>query len=206
MILRTTHDPDGPLVHDRWGASGRPIVLLHGLLFDRTMWWPVAAELAGCGTVVAPDLPGHGDSPRAHDVTPARMADNLAALVYGLDLRRAPVLVAHGTAGLLAATFADMFATRHVIVVDEPDTMPGTVDDVIAAAHLEDVPDVFRDYARPRRDPALLKAYDSWLVAPPARRREPVPPLAARGSGGGGRCFEHLTDPAEFAARVRSHL
>jgi pimeloyl-ACP methyl ester carboxylesterase len=203
--LRTTHT-SGPLVYDRWGGYGRPILLLHGLLFDRTMWWPVAAELAGCGTVVAPDLPGHGESPPRADVSLPRLTEDLAALVHGLDLRRAPVVVGHGTAALLAVAFADNYATRHVITVDEPDSVPETVDDLIAAAHPEDAPEIFRDYARPRRDPVLLNSYDSWRVAPPIRRREPVPPLATRSAGGGPGCFAHLTDPAEFAIRIRSHL
>jgi hypothetical protein len=47
-------------------------------------------------------------------------------------------------------------------------------------------------------------------MAPPVRHREPVPPLAScgagGGAGGGGGHFAHLTDPAEFAARIRSQL
>jgi pimeloyl-ACP methyl ester carboxylesterase len=46
----------------RWSRYGRPVLLLHGLLFDRTMWWSVGVELAGVCTVVASDLPGHADS------------------------------------------------------------------------------------------------------------------------------------------------
>lgn len=204
--FRTTHAAGGldhPLVYDRWGASGRPVVLLHGLLFDRTMWWPVAAELAECGTVVAPDLPGHGESPPRDNVSLARIAEDLAAVIHGLDLRRAPVIVAHGTAAVLAAVFADTYATRGVITVDEPATMPGTVDDLIASARIEDVPEIFRDYARPRRDSALLSAYDGWLTAPPVRRQVPVPPLASRDTAGGRVSFGHLNDPVEFADRIK---
>jgi pimeloyl-ACP methyl ester carboxylesterase len=43
---RTTHaygTPKNILVYDRWGDYGRPVVLLHGLLVDRTMWWPTAS-------------------------------------------------------------------------------------------------------------------------------------------------------------------
>jgi len=70
--LRTQHVAGNPktlLVYDRWGSFGRPVVLLHGLLFDRTMWWPVAADLAATTscTIVAPDLPGHGQSPLRDD-------------------------------------------------------------------------------------------------------------------------------------------
>ncbi|QBI53693.1 alpha/beta fold hydrolase [Streptomonospora litoralis] len=50
------------IVYDRWGA-GSPVVLLHGLGHHRRAWLPVAADLAAHHDVVAPDLPGFGDSP-----------------------------------------------------------------------------------------------------------------------------------------------
>jgi pimeloyl-ACP methyl ester carboxylesterase len=43
-----------------------PLVLLHGLTFDRTSWHPARAELATLDPgrqVLALDLPGHGESP-----------------------------------------------------------------------------------------------------------------------------------------------
>ena len=46
--------------------DGRPpVVLLHGLTFDRSMWRPALDELAGLDPrrrVLALDLPGHGES------------------------------------------------------------------------------------------------------------------------------------------------
>jgi len=38
-----------------------PIVLVHGTVFNRTMWAPQRAPFAEDFRVVAPDLPGHGD-------------------------------------------------------------------------------------------------------------------------------------------------
>ena len=56
------------LAGDLAGASDRrpPLVLLHGLTFDRTMWHPALAHLAELDParqVLALDLPGHGESP-----------------------------------------------------------------------------------------------------------------------------------------------
>jgi alpha/beta hydrolase family protein len=58
----------GDLAGDLTGEPGRtpPLVLLHGLTFDRTSWHPVLAELTALDlgrAVLALDLPGHGESP-----------------------------------------------------------------------------------------------------------------------------------------------
>nr|WP_296068770.1 alpha/beta fold hydrolase [uncultured Actinoplanes sp.] len=180
------------------------MLLLHGLLFDRTMWWPVAAELATASscTVVAPDLPGHGQTPPREDCSPARIARDLATLVNNLDLHRAPVVVGHATAAPLAHAFASAYATHAVLTVDEPTEAPTGVDEVIAAARVEEVPEFYRPYAQAREDPQLLTAYGSWLPGPatemvaagrPARR-----PALTR--------FAHLTDPEGFAADLRDLL
>src|ERR1700730_7091490 len=59
------------LVADDVGRSDDrpPLVLLHGLTFDRRMWRPALTELDTMDPgrrTIAIDLPGHGDSP---DVT-----------------------------------------------------------------------------------------------------------------------------------------
>jgi pimeloyl-ACP methyl ester carboxylesterase len=207
---RTTHACGGPkplLVYDRWGDYGRPIVLLHGLLFDRTMWWPVAAELATSCTVIAPDLPGHGQSAPRDDYSLDLIAQELAVLVHSLGLHRAPVVVGHATSAALAVTFADAYLVHHVLTFDEPPADVTSVDALITAARLDDVPEQYRPYAEPRRDPALLRAYDSWLAQPPTRRAQPA--MAGRTSTapiGPAAPFAHLRDPARFAARLRALL
>jgi haloacetate dehalogenase len=49
-------------VRARVGGSGPPILLLHGWPETHLMWHAVAPRLAERFTVVAPDLPGYGDS------------------------------------------------------------------------------------------------------------------------------------------------
>jgi pimeloyl-ACP methyl ester carboxylesterase len=164
------------LVYDRWGRYGRPVLLLHGLLFDRTMWWPVAAELATSTTctVIAPDLPGHGDSPHRTDPDPAKLAADLAALVHRLDLQRAPILVGHAESGALAHAFGDRFAAHEILTVDD-----------LGNGETE-IPEHYRPYAQARVDPELSTAYENW---PP---RIPTWP--------------HLADPRGFAAHLQSRL
>lgn len=208
---RTTHataNPKTQLVYDRWGQFGRPVVLLHGLLFDRTMWWPLAAELAATAscTIVAADLPGHGQSPHRDDCRLEVVARDLAGLVHRLGLHRAPIVVGHATSAPLAAAFADAYATRHVLTVDEAPTTVAGVDDVLAAARLDAVPEHYRPYAQARREPALLGAYASWLVQPSRRNR---PALVGRAGGwpsGLAGPFAHLTAPEAVAAELRELL
>ena len=67
-------------------AQPLPIVLLHGVGLDRTMWEPFRAELAGLTgrAVVALDLPGHGGRPPlTRPVTLAELAEDVAARLPG---------------------------------------------------------------------------------------------------------------------------
>jgi pimeloyl-ACP methyl ester carboxylesterase len=137
------------LVYDRWGHYGRPVLLLHGLGFDRTMWWPTAAELAAATTctVIAPDLPGHGDSPARPDP---------AQLVHRLDLHRAPIVVGHAESAALATTFGERYAAHEVLKTDDLGN-GGT-----------EIPEHFRPYAQPSTDPSLLTAYEEWPPQTPS--------------------------------------
>jgi pimeloyl-ACP methyl ester carboxylesterase len=53
---------DGGTVSMTVGGSGPPVVLLHGYAETSQMWKPLAIALAPRFTVIAPDLPGIGDS------------------------------------------------------------------------------------------------------------------------------------------------
>jgi pimeloyl-ACP methyl ester carboxylesterase len=43
-------------------GSGEPLLLVHGLAGTRRTWRQVIGSLAATHTVIAPDLPGHGES------------------------------------------------------------------------------------------------------------------------------------------------
>ncbi|WP_306301647.1 alpha/beta fold hydrolase, partial [Ilumatobacter nonamiensis] len=106
-------------------GSGPAIVLLHGLGMDAHTWDACANVLAERFTVVAVDLPGHGESPCPDDpdaFTRDAALNDLDEVLATLD--EPPVLVGHSLGGYLAlahaATRPD--ATRGVVVLN---TGPG---------------------------------------------------------------------------------
>ena len=85
----TTHrvSVDGDTVSVTVGGSGPAVVLIHGYAEDSRMWKPLAIALAPRFTVIAPDLPGIGNSSipaSGSDMTSAakRVRDAVRALGY----------------------------------------------------------------------------------------------------------------------------
>lgn len=102
-------------------GSRPPIVLVHGLTFDRNIWAPVLAAFRQHDSqrrVIAFDLPGHGASPSdlPHDMP--RVADLVhdAVSAAGVD---APVLVGHSMSGGLVSVYAARYPAAGVINVDQ---------------------------------------------------------------------------------------
>ena len=82
------------LVADVYGdAGGVPLVLLHGMWCDRTLFRAVAGELARGRTVVVPDLRAHGEAAGAPAGWGVRdLGADLAALLDALGMPRADLL------------------------------------------------------------------------------------------------------------------
>jgi 3-oxoadipate enol-lactonase len=96
------------LQHQRTG-SGKPIVLIHGLLGSQQSWDRVVPLLADEFEVVTIDLPGHGGSEVPAGMSTMQdaaraVADTIAEL--GLD---APVVVGHSWGGYVAAELIASF-------------------------------------------------------------------------------------------------
>src|SRR5436309_2082180 len=71
-------------------GSGPPVILLHGLLMDHTMFDHQVDVLAGSYRVVTVDAPGHGESPgRPVGFTLAEEARALVRLADELGIERA---------------------------------------------------------------------------------------------------------------------
>ncbi len=107
---RTLRASDGT---DLWVAAddgdGPPVVLLHGLACNGTMWDPVRARLAAERRVVVVDLRGHGNSqPVQGGFSLTQQADDIRVVLEKLDLRDV-TLVGHSGGGYAALAFASQF-------------------------------------------------------------------------------------------------
>jgi pimeloyl-ACP methyl ester carboxylesterase len=106
-------------------ASGDPIderpvlLLIHGMAASAATWRLVIPALARHYTVVAPDLPGHGDSDKTwRDYSLGAMANVLRDLMVTLKVEHATV-VGHSLGGGIAMQFAyqhPQYSERLVLV------------------------------------------------------------------------------------------
>src|ERR1700722_12863833 len=97
---------------ERGQSDGPPVVLAHGLLFDRTMWNGQVEALAALGArVVVVDHPGHGNS---EVPPPFSLDDHARAFVDALDAWKIerPVIVGLSWGGMLAMRVAIGHAAR----------------------------------------------------------------------------------------------
>jgi len=78
------------LAHVSWG-DGSPLLLLHGFTGNREAWNHLRPALGGRFRVLAPDLPGHGDSPITPDTTFKGAVDQLLALLDAQGMERVDV-------------------------------------------------------------------------------------------------------------------
>lgn len=113
-------------------GSGPPVVLLHGLLMDRSMFDHQIDALSDSYRIVTVDAPGHGESPgRPAGFTLADEARVLSVLATQLGIDRA-VWGGHSMGGMKAASLAidDPQRVRALILIDasarpeNPDMLP----------------------------------------------------------------------------------
>ena len=93
-------------------GAGAPLLLVHGLGGTRETWNHMLDELAVTHTVIAPDLPGHGESDApAGDYSLGALAAALRDVLVLLGLGSATI-VGHSLGGGVALQFAYQFPER----------------------------------------------------------------------------------------------
>jgi len=136
---------EGRQVHYlEWGHRGLPAVLcLHGGGQTAYMYEELGATLAGRAHVLAPDLPGHGDSDRVHaeldQITlPTSIAATVPALLDAFGMERVPVVGA-SLGGMSSIVLADRHPDRvaGIVLIDvghklEPEGVRRIVDFMVA--------------------------------------------------------------------------
>lgn len=88
-------------------GQGLPVILLHGFPLSREIWTPQIDAISSRYRLIIPDLRGHG----ASEATPGPytmdlLADDIVALIEGLNLRQKVVLGGLSMGGYVAMAFA----------------------------------------------------------------------------------------------------
>lgn len=116
------HDAEvqGVKLHYLTSGHGAPLLLLHGYAETSLMWRPLMPSLAERFTVIAPDLPGIGDSAIPADGLDMKMAAvRIHALMSSLGFQRAEV-VGHDIGLMVAYAYGAMYPaeTTKLVVMD----------------------------------------------------------------------------------------
>ncbi len=101
-------------------GSGPPVVLLHGMGDDSSVWDETVAALAGDFACTAVDLPGHGRSPAPDDPGAYERQTVLDALDEVLERTGPALVVGHSLGGYLALA-------HRITRPDGPTAAPGLV-------------------------------------------------------------------------------
>src|SRR5258708_18753667 len=111
-IASRTAEINGVKLHYLAAGHGTPLILLHGYAETSLMWKPIIPALAARFTVIAPDLPGIGDS----DIPTAGLdmkmaASRIQARARPLGVRKCEV-VGHDIGLMVAYAYAAQFPTE----------------------------------------------------------------------------------------------
>jgi pimeloyl-ACP methyl ester carboxylesterase len=151
------------------GASGLPLVLIHGAGGTHRQWPEAVRSLAG-RRVIALDLPGHGASPGPGRRAIAAYAADVLAVLDALGIGRA-VLVGHSMGGAIALTLA----------LEAPARVAG-LGLVGTGARLRVAQAILEATADPARYAAAAEGMADWAFGPgagPELRREHVEGMRA---------------------------
>jgi pimeloyl-ACP methyl ester carboxylesterase len=119
-ISSRTAQVDGIKLHYLTAGRGPAVLLLHGYTQTSRMWRPIIPLLAEKFTVVAPDLPGIGDSEIPADGLDMKTAAaRIHALIKSLNIEKARV-VGHDIGLMVAYAYAAQFPaeTEKLVVMD----------------------------------------------------------------------------------------
>src|SRR5277367_5165322 len=119
-VASRTSQVDGLKLHYLTAGHGPAVILLHGYTQTSRMWRPIIPLLAEKFTVIAPDLPGIGDSEIPANGLDMKMAAiRVHALAKSLGVEKARV-VGHDIGLMVAYAYAAQFPaeTEKLVVMD----------------------------------------------------------------------------------------
>lgn len=119
-IASRTAEVDGVKLHYLTAGHGSTVILLHGYTQTSRMWKPIIPLLAAKFTVIAPDLPGIGDSAiPTNGLDMKNAAIRIHSLAKSLGVARARV-VGHDIGLMVAYAYEAQFPaeTEKLVVMD----------------------------------------------------------------------------------------
>jgi pimeloyl-ACP methyl ester carboxylesterase len=119
-IVSRMAEVEGVRLHYLTSGHGPAVILLHGYTQTSRMWKPIIPRLAAKFTVIAPDLPGIGESEIPKDGLDMKTAAiRIHALAKSLGIEKARV-VGHDIGLMVAYAYAAQFPaeTEKLVVMD----------------------------------------------------------------------------------------
>jgi pimeloyl-ACP methyl ester carboxylesterase len=124
-IVSRTAEVDGLKLHYLTAGHGPTVILLHGYAETSLMWRPIIPVLAERFTVIAPDLPGIGDSAIPKDGLDMKTAAiRMHELARSLGVQKAEV-VGHDIGLMVAYAYAAQFPGEVTKLVVMDAFLPG---------------------------------------------------------------------------------
>jgi pimeloyl-ACP methyl ester carboxylesterase len=124
-IVSRTAEIDGAKLHYMTAGHGVPLILLHGYAETSLMWKPIIPVLAERFTVIAPDLPGIGDSGIPADgLDMKNAAVRIHDLAKSLGVQKAEI-VGHDIGLMVAYAYAAQFPSEVTKLVLMDAFLPG---------------------------------------------------------------------------------
>jgi pimeloyl-ACP methyl ester carboxylesterase len=124
-IFARSAEIDGVKLHYMSAGHGTPLILLHGYAETSLMWKPIIPALAKRFTVIAPDLPGIGDSDIPADGLDMKSAAvRIHDLAKSLGVQKAEV-VGHDIGLMVAYAYATQFPAEVTKLVLMDAFLPG---------------------------------------------------------------------------------
>jgi len=124
-VASRTATAEGVKLHYLTAGRGGPLILLHGYTQTSRMWRPIIPLLADKFTVIAPDLPGIGDSDIPGDGLDMKTAAiRIHALAKSLGVQKARV-VGHDIGLMVAYAYAAQFPAEVESLVLMDAFLPG---------------------------------------------------------------------------------
>lgn len=113
LVMRLRDEPEPPPSPSK---SGPPVVFLHGAGMSSVVWMDILRQVSPLRRVIAPDLPGHGQSDPWHTPSLALYRDAVGTMCAHLQVPKV-VLVGHSLGGAIALSCA----------LEHPDRVAGLV-------------------------------------------------------------------------------